>query len=141
MRHPNDTRTIKVFVLAPLIALIFVQPALAAGGLEMQVTPATAAAPASIRVRAMVEHDAGNRALELTIDSGAYYQGSMIELDGETAPKVNEVVFRDLPPGMYEIVVRLFDPDGRVRALARGTAVIVGSEGSRDGVSSGRTHH
>jgi hypothetical protein len=42
---------------------------------------------------------------------------------------------------MYDIVVRLFDPDGRVRALARGTAVIVGSEGSRDGVSSGRTHH
>ncbi len=132
---------VKPLALIALVSGAFVQPTHAAGGLEMQVTPAAAAAPASIRVRAMVEHDAGNRALELTIDSGAYYQGSLIELDGETAPKVNEVVFRDLPPGMYEIVVRLFDPDGRVRALARGSAVIVGSMGSRDSATSGRTHH
>jgi hypothetical protein len=114
-------------VVILIIALPLAQVRLSAGSaaLALRVTPTAAVGHASIRLRVLVEHDATNRLLELTADSGDFYQASAIELDGEEAPRINEVVFRDMPQGTYEIVVRLLDQEGRVRAMARGTVVIM----------------
>ena len=121
----NASSLTRVAILS--IALPLAQMRLSAAGepLALRVTPTAAVGHATIRLRVLVEHDAMNRLLELTADSGDFYQASSIQLDGEEAPKINEVVFRDMPQGTYEIVVRLLDPEGRVRAMARGTVVII----------------
>ena len=62
----------------------------------------------------------------MSADSGGVYQSSAIELDGDEAAKINEVVFRDMPKGEYKIIVRLLDSSGRVRALARSSVTIAG---------------
>jgi|KBSMisStaDraftv2_1062788.scaffolds.fasta_scaffold262549_1 hypothetical protein len=115
--------------VAMLLVTLVLTPFSSAGAREvlaLQVSPRTAMGPTSIRVRAVVEHDSTNRMLEVSADSGGVYQSSAIELDGDEAAKINEVVFRDMPKGEYEIIVRLLDSSGRVRALARSSVTIAG---------------
>src|SRR5262245_44518326 len=107
------------FFVVLLIAIAFAPfPVVSAGGaLALRVSPTAAVAPVSIRMRVEVEHDSRNRTLEVSADSEGFYQSSVIELDGDEAPKINEVVFRDMPRGLYEVVARLVDASGSVRAV------------------------
>jgi len=98
----------------------------AAERLKLQVTPAVAIAPAWVRIRALVEHDAENRAIEIVADSEHFFRRSVVQLDGEAAPKVNELLIKDAPGGFYDITVTLFDARGS-RAVAHQSLQIVGS--------------
>ena len=81
-------------------------------------------APASVIVRATVEHDADNRMLEFVADSDSFYRRSVIELDGEQAPKVNELRLIDIPGGEYEVTVTLFDAHGSRTVVRRSLTVM-----------------
>src|SRR3954469_23163 len=124
--HIMNTTTTRIAILLATLVLAPFSSADARDVLALQVSPRTAMGPTSIRVRAVVEHDSTNRMLEVSADSGGVYQSSAIELDGDEAARINEVVFRDMPQGEYEIVVRLLDSSGRVRAMARSTVTIAG---------------
>jgi len=138
--HIPNVLSLNVVVILAMSAFA-AQPRLMGAGeaLSLHVTPTAAMAPTAIRIRAIVEPDSKNRALEVSADSGIFLQGSRIELDGEAAPRVNEVVFRDMPSGAYEIAVRLLDSSGRVLALVRNTVVVEGGFSPKDG-SSGSSH-
>src|SRR5918993_6017980 len=75
--------------------------------LRIEVTPRISVAPASVRVRAIVEPDAGNRALQIVADSGAFYRSSMVPLDGANAAQITETMLKNLPGGEYEVAVVL----------------------------------
>jgi hypothetical protein len=44
---------------------------------------------------------------------------SEIPLNGDRAPRINIVEFRNLPRGAYEITATLIGPGGRERAMVR----------------------
>jgi hypothetical protein len=92
--------------------------------LQLQVTPAVSMAPASVLVRAIIEHDAMNRQLEIVADSESFYRRTVIDLDGEQAPKVNELRLIDVPGGEYEVTATLYDANG-VRTAARRTLMVM----------------
>jgi len=98
--------------------------------LSIRVSPATSFAPANLIVRARIEPDAFNRAMEIVADSEAFFRSSLIQLDGERAPSVSNVEFRSLPPGQYEVKVALIGADGRPRAIARAHINVVESGAS-----------
>jgi hypothetical protein len=81
--------------------------------LRIEVTPRISAAPAVVRVRAIVTPDAENRALQIVADSGAFYRSSMVPLDGANAAAITETTLKNLPGGEYEVMVILISADGR----------------------------
>jgi len=87
--------------------------------ITIKASPEISFAPAHLVVRASVEADPANRALEVVLDSEDYYRSSMVDLDGEHAPRTSILEFRGVPSGTYEISVRLLGVDGQPRALER----------------------
>ena len=55
--------------------------------MTLKVSPAIAFAPANLIVRAMIEADAGNRAITIVAESDDFYRSSQIQLDGDHAPR------------------------------------------------------
>ena len=53
--------------------------------MTMKVSPAVAFAPANLIVRATVDADADNRAIEIVAESTDFYRSSEIQLDGDQA--------------------------------------------------------
>jgi len=92
--------------------------------LQLHVTPAVSMAPASVVVRVIVERDAANRELEIVADSDSFYRRTVVDLDGEQAPKVNELRLNDVPGGEYEVTATLYDANG-VRTNARRTLMVM----------------
>lgn len=92
--------------------------------LHLQVSPTVSMAPAYVVVRAIVEHDADNRQLEIVADSVEFYRRTVVDLDGAQAPKVNELRLIDIPGGEYEVTATLYDSRG-TRAAARQSIVVV----------------
>ena len=86
-------------------------------------------APASVLVRATVQHDADNRELEIVADSSDFYRRSVVDLDGEQAPKTTELKLIDIPGGEYEITATLLNVHGE-RTVAR-RSIMVTSLGPR----------
>lgn len=105
------------------------QVARAAEKLDLRVTPAVSMAPASVLVRATVQHDADNRELEIVADSSDFYRRSVVDLDGEQAPKTTELKLIDIPGGEYEITATLLNVHGE-RTVAR-RSIMVTSLGPR----------
>ena len=97
--------------------------------LTLQVSPSFSTAPARVVVRALVEHSADNRALEIIADSGDFYRRSVVDLDGAAAPKVNELQLIDIPGGEYQVRATLYDAHG-VRTSAQ-RSIMVLSQNSR----------
>lgn len=81
--------------------------------LRIEVSPRVSAAPAVVRVRAIVAPDAANRALQIVADSGAFYRSSMVPLDGANAAMITETTLKNLPGGEYEVSVTLVEANGR----------------------------
>jgi hypothetical protein len=65
----------------------------------IRVSPAISFAPANLVIRASVEPDAFNRAMEVVVDSDEFYRSSSIQLDGDQGPRTTVCEFRSLPPG------------------------------------------
>lgn len=91
--------------------------------LRIDVYPRFTAAPAAVRVRAMVTPDEKNRALEVVADGGNYYRSSLIYLDGADAAAVTEMMLKNLPAGTYAVTVVLTDTGGN--AAKRTSEVVV----------------
>jgi hypothetical protein len=92
--------------------------------LQLQISPTVSTAPASVIVRALVEHDAENRQLEIVADSTDFYRRTVVDLDGEQAPKVNELRLIDIPGGEYDVTATLYDSRG-VRTAVRRTLMVM----------------
>jgi hypothetical protein len=99
--------------------------------LAMRVSPAMAFAPADLMIRARVEPDADNRAMEVVAESGDFYRSSAIQLEGDRAPRTVTFEFRSLPPGEYEVTAVVIGMDGQRRGLARSHVNVMESGASR----------
>ena len=99
----------------------------AAEKLQLQLSPAVSMAPASVIVRAIVEHNADNRGLEIVADSPDFYRRTVVDLDGEQAPKVNELKLLSIPGGEYEVTATLYDSHG-ARTVAHRTLTVTGRD-------------
>jgi hypothetical protein len=92
--------------------------------LQLTVSPSVSMAPAYVLVRAIVERDAGNRQLEIVADSENFYRRTVVDLDGESAPKVNELRLIDIPGGEYEVTATLYDSKG-AHTVARRSIMVM----------------
>jgi hypothetical protein len=81
--------------------------------LRIDVFPRVSAAPAAVRIRAIVTPDVANRALQIVVESGSYYRSSMVPLDGANAASITEMTLKNLPGGEYDVVVVLVGANGR----------------------------
>jgi len=70
------------------------------------------ASRAEVIVQALVEQAPENRALEVVAESEDFYRSSMIELDGERAPRLNSMVLKKMPSGLYEVTVIVLNAKG-----------------------------
>jgi len=98
----------------------------AAERLQLLLSPSISMAPAYVMVRAIVEHDADNRAIEIVADSESFYRRSVVELDGDRAPKVNDLMLKGIPGGTYEVSATLYDSQG-ARTVVRRTLLVTAS--------------
>ena len=101
-----------------VLTMLAASPLEAGERVSMRVAPAHAFEPATVRVTAVVERDAQNRAMEIVADSGAFYRSSLIPLEGASAPRTTTIDVQGLPGGDYEVRVILLDAGGRSRATA-----------------------
>ena len=97
----------------------------------LKASPEISFAPARITIRASIEADADNRAMEIVAESEEFYRSSMIELEGDQAPRTSVFEFRDLPGGTYQISARLLGPSGKSLAYVRRTIDVIASGGER----------
>lgn len=97
--------------------------------LAMRVSPNVSFAPANLVVRATVEADAGNRAIEIIAESADFYRESEIQLDGDKAPRTTTFEFRSLPSGTYDVKATLLGENGKARALAHAEVNVISNGG------------
>jgi hypothetical protein len=95
--------------------------------ITVRVSPAVAFAPANLIVRAMIEADEQNRAVQIIAESEDFYRSSEIQLEGERAPRTSTFEFHSLPPGMYEVRALLLGAGGQQRAFARQQVNVIAS--------------
>lgn len=106
-----------------LIGLAIV-PTRAGDRLALKVTPSVAFEPATVTVRATIETFDDLRAMEVIAESPDYYRSSVIQLDGERAPRTTEVAFRSLPSGEYTVRAILFGSHGEVLRSERNAQIV-----------------
>jgi hypothetical protein len=105
-------------VILIAFALMATSPIGAAQRLAIRVAPSVALEPATLVVDAVAERDPANRALEIKVESSDYYRNSVMQLDGDDAPRTTTVRYERVPGGNYEVSVTLFGSDGKPRAGA-----------------------
>ena len=93
--------------------------------LSAHIYPRVGRAPAIVRLLIRVEPAAGNRALQIVIDSDTYYRSSTIELSAENAPRTHTIEFRHVPVGVHDVNVALIDAAGSVRATVSDRVLIL----------------
>ena len=96
---------------------------------SLRVSPAFSFAPANLVIRASIEPDTQNRSIEVIADSPEFYRSSMIQLEGDRAPKTMIFEFRSVPPGDYQLTATVNGPAGQTRAVTRATVTVF--EGGR----------
>lgn len=128
MKHLPDNMGMKhlaILSAAACVGLLSAPEALNGGQpLSLHVTPAMAAAPAFISVRAIVEASEDNRALEIVAQSSDFFRSSRIELDGRDAPPLSVVQYPNLPAGLYEVSAVLIGTTGQRATVSRIVKVV-----------------
>jgi len=99
--------------------------------ITMKASPEISFAPALLTVRTVIEPDPDNRALEIAIDSEDFYRSSLIQLEGDQAPRTSVVQFRSVPGGSYMISARLLGQGGEARAIQRRVVDVIANGGDR----------
>ena len=119
-------------LLAVLVVVsVVAAPADARDRLALRVSPAVAFAPADLMIRAEVDSNVANRAIELVAESDDFYRSSEVQLNGARAPRVTTVAFRSLPSGAYEVRATLKGQNGATLAHSHTTINVVDSGTSR----------
>jgi hypothetical protein len=110
------------FIIAGVTAFLVTAQAPAAGGRALDLRVIVQGTGLSdVIVRAFIEPDPHNRAVEFVVDADQYYGSSVKVLDTDRAPRTNEVKFLQLPSGEYEVRVTLLGDTGvRDRAVWHG---------------------
>lgn len=80
--------------------------------LELRLTARYAMARSMVRSLVRVAQHPENRLLRVAVESWSYYRSSDIELDGASAVKNHFFEWKSLPPGVYDVTVTVFGPDG-----------------------------
>jgi len=80
--------------------------------IRVRVLPAFALNPADVTVETVIEPNAQNRGVEVTIDSPDFFATSTVPLEGDQAPRVRTTHFRQLPAGDYEVSATLVQERG-----------------------------
>jgi len=114
-------------ILFGVLLLTSALPLGAGERMTLKVSPSVSFAPANLIVRAHIESDAQNRAVEIVAESPEFYRSSEIQLDGERAARTNTFEFRSLPPGTYEVKATLIGPGGSARASVRQQINVIAS--------------
>ena len=105
--------------LVIVAALALLATSLGAGErLSKRVSPLTAPAPATLVIDAVAERDPANRALQIQVESAEYYRSSLVQLDGDEAPRTTTIRYDNVPGGTYEVRVVLLGSNGQQRAAA-----------------------
>jgi hypothetical protein len=99
--------------------------------MTIKVSPSVALAPATLFVRASVESNADNRAIEVVVDSPDFYRSSRIELEGADAPRTTVFELRNLPGGRYVVTTRLLGTSGKIRSALHQLVNVVSPDGAR----------
>lgn len=94
--------------------------------LALRVTPAIAAAPATVSVTVTVEPNVKNRMLVIEDESETYYRSSAVELEGERAVRTHWLVFHGLPPGEHRVSAAVYSANGRHTVVST-TVTVMGS--------------
>lgn len=120
MKSLKGVKNVAILLTVTGIGLL-ARPGTLNGGqpLSLQVSPAMAAAPAFISVRAVIEASDDNRALEVVAQSSDFFRGSRIELDGRAAPPLSVFQYSNLPPGLYEVSAFLIGTSGQRAAVSK----------------------
>lgn len=120
MKSMKGLKNVAILLTVMGIGLL-ARPGTLNGGqpLSLQVSPAMAAAPAFISVRAVIEASDDNRALEVVAQSSDFFRGSRIELDGRAAPPLSVFQYSNLPPGLYEVSAFLIGTSGQRAAVSK----------------------
>ena len=94
-------------------------PAAGEEALRGRVRPSFGIAPSDVVIQAFIEPNALNRSVTFVVDSGSFYTSSVMELDGDRAPRAKEIRFRMLPAGSYEVRLTLTGTEGDRGTLIR----------------------
>jgi hypothetical protein len=100
-----------------LVVLAVAIPVDAGERLTMRLWPSVAVEPAVLTIRTVIEAAAENRALQIVAQSADYYRSSVIQLDGDKAPRLSVVEFKNLPTGIYDVTSVLLGADGQRTAV------------------------
>lgn len=119
----------RVHVLVFALFLVSAVSVNAGQPLTMAVSPVQSFAPTNLTIRVHVEPDAGNRALEVVAESGEYYRSSLIQLDGDEAPRTIFLEMRNLPVGEYDVRGTLINSAGRERSAVHKQVLVVALTG------------
>jgi hypothetical protein len=121
-------RLMSAAAICLLLIVRMVAPAAGAAAQErvaVQVRPAFAQAPATVRIDVMVEPDEHNRALLIGLDSGEYYRSSAIALEGAGAARFYSVQYAAVPAGAYQVQVEVHTATGDARGEAHGAVTVM----------------
>lgn len=105
--------TVLLLAIAALCATATGQAQASGSRLRVEVWPTVSTAPATVRVRAIVEPNAENRGLLVAADSGEFFRSSFTPMSGLDAATVTETTLKNLPGGEYEISVALEEAQGK----------------------------
>jgi hypothetical protein len=114
-----------------ILLLTLTLPLGAGERITLRVSPPISFAPANLIVRAQIEADAKNRAVEIVAESPEFYRSSEIQLDGEHAPRTNTFEFRSLPPGTYEVKATLIGAGREPLAAVRQQVNVIATGAGR----------
>jgi hypothetical protein len=96
------------------------------GPVSIVVPISTMVAPANVFVQILIERNAENRSMRISIESAEYFSSSEMELDGERSARLRVMTFREVPAGEYELRGEVLGEHGRVRATTRAVVRVVG---------------
>ncbi len=111
------------------LAAFLEAPTFANQPIAVRVTPHISLAPATVNIDLIVERSSDNRALQVSVESENYYRSSLVQLDGDDAPRVTTMRYGSVPEGSYEVKATLLGPGEKTRASTSAYIEVFGRAG------------
>ncbi len=96
-----------------------------ASDLELVISSRITTAPSYVTSLVRLRPNPDNRVLRVTIDAPGFTRTSAVALDGHEAPANCRFYWRDLPPGLYDMVATVHGATGAVLSHRRLTFAVV----------------